>query len=158
MDAIRQINRKKSLSGVPSTPFFSSLRFLTHGCLEAGRCITNTPIPTLPPQHPLHHTAGARHWRRGGIGSQPYWRGAAKHPSRCQGFSKPWQCQGEQQGSHKEHITQQASPTSSSATGANSLSDSGQGPLEEFVPSHQSPLLDAASWGQQQKAGVANNL
>lgn len=62
------------------------------------------PVLMFPSRHPLHHTAGAQTLEKGVSGSQPYWRGAAKH-SRCQGFSEPWQCQGEQQGSHKKHTT-----------------------------------------------------
>lgn len=137
MDAVRPVNRRKICQGL-CKHLSSSLRLLTQRCPEAERSpwgsITNTLILCLCFPLNIHYmTQLEPNWKNGVSGSQPYWRGAAKHSSRCQGFSKAWQCQDEQQVSHKEHIPlhpQQAPLPQEPVTSA--ILE--QGTLEEFCP------------------------
>lgn len=114
------------------------------------------PVLMFPSRHPLHHTIGAQTLEKRVSGSQPYWRGAAKH-SGCQGFSEPWQCQGEQQGSHKKHTTLQPCIPSELLCHRSQLAQQFWTRTPAGI-SAQSPATDfrCCLLGQQQKVGVAN--
>jgi len=102
-NAVRQINRKNTHQEFPTTHTPPLICQAAKTCPEAGRAPWGsiTLTPTLCLYFPLdaHCTlqSETRQWKSG-VRELP-------NTPADSGLSKPWQCQGKQQDSHKEHVT-----------------------------------------------------